>query len=103
MSELFYRLRRFERLHQAARAVKKLLLSFRRWLIEKIRVLPGPLSLGLPHGFYSDYELLQAQPPGLEGHVILVDQGSPPAPPDSITVLAGRGQHTYQPWPILWA
>jgi capsular polysaccharide biosynthesis protein len=102
MFGLSYYIRQFPWLHRRARAAKQLVASLKRHLIEIIRGLPRPFSMGLPRGFYSDYDLLTIHPPAIRGRVILIDQGCPPTPSDSITVLAGRRQHSYQPWPIFW-
>ena len=99
---LKFQLRRFPPLHRFGRGLKLRALSLYYSILGKIRHFPPPWSLGLVGGVYSDYELLRATPPTHEGRVILVDQGRPPAPPNSVMVLAGKNQHTYQPWPIFW-
>ena len=85
-------------LMKAKTALRKAWLA----LVEFVRKLPEPLSLGLPQGFYSELSLLQANPPRLKGRVVLLDQGSLEAPPESLLVRCGRSQHKKQPWPVFW-
>jgi capsular polysaccharide biosynthesis protein len=58
--------------------------------------------LGPVTGCYSDLELLQRGGPGVEGRIILLDQGAPVVTPESPMVLAKRGQHSQQPFPVFW-
>jgi hypothetical protein len=102
-SELRKRLRRLALLHGPLKAAKTKVRKAWVASVEFIRKLPGLFSLGLPNGFYSDLELLQANPPKLEGRVILLDQGNFEAAGDSLLVLCGRNQHQMQPWSFFWA
>jgi capsular polysaccharide biosynthesis protein len=97
-----FQLRRFPRAHRAALGFRQGCVSCFWGSLKWIRRLPPPWSLGLARGMYSDYELLQAVPRAHEGRVILTDQGSPPAAPDSVMVLANKNQHMFQPWPVFW-
>jgi hypothetical protein len=95
-------LRRFRWIHGALLALKAAAARVRVLAIGLVRRLPGDANLGLPRGFYSDLALLQAEPPLVEGRVVLLDQGSLSAAPDSLLALCGRNQHLRQPWPVFW-
>ena len=97
-----FQLRRFPRLHGAARWIKGAGIAAYHETLGWIRRLPPSWSMGLPRGVYSDFALLLAQPPRYEGCIVLTDQGTPPSSPDSMMVLANKNQHGQQPWPIFW-
>jgi hypothetical protein len=99
---LRFALRRFPVLHRMVMVFKAAVLKAKSLGIELVRRLPGPANFGLPRGFYSDLELLQAHPPRIEGGIVLLDQGPLSAEPDSLLALCGRGQHLNQPWPVFW-
>ena len=66
--------------------------------------VPRALGIGLPRGSFSALELLEKQKEsGVEGRVVLRDQGSPRIPDPSLLLLCKRRQHLEQPWPIFWS
>jgi hypothetical protein len=69
------------------------------WEILRTIFLRNP-RLGPASGWYSDVELLQRG--GVEGRIILLNQGAPIVTPDSPIALCKRGQHLYQPFPVFW-
>ena len=58
--------------------------------------------MGPPNGWYSDLESLQRSDPGVEGRIVLLDQGAPIVTRESLMVLCKRGQHLQQPFPVFW-
>jgi hypothetical protein len=95
-------IRRFPALYRGVMEARERARRLGRGVVELVRRLPAPFSLGLPPGVYSDLSLLQASPRALEGRVVLLDQGNPEAAPDSMLVRCGRQQHLRQPWPVFW-
>ncbi|HEY3861352.1 MAG TPA: glycosyltransferase family 61 protein [Verrucomicrobiae bacterium] len=57
----------------------------------------GPVS-----GCYSDLEELRRGGEGVEGRIILLDQGAPAVKPGSPMLLCKRDQHAQQPFPSFW-
>jgi hypothetical protein len=102
-AELRFRSRRFTFIHPYARALRRAADRLRIAILNLLRRLPAPISLGLARGFYSDLDLLQANPPQVKGRIVLLDQGTIAAAPDSMLELSGRQQHKVQPWPVFWA
>jgi hypothetical protein len=69
-----------------------------------LRTIVSPAStFGPPQGLFSEYQLLCEDPPAIKGGIILIDQGSPSLPSDSLILRCKRRQHLEQPWPIFWS
>ncbi len=60
-------------------------------------------SFGPPRDVVSIYQSLRTGDSGIRGRILVEDQGTPEADPESLLVTGGYNQHREQPWPIFWS
>jgi Glycosyltransferase 61 len=95
---------RFPLLHKPLRWFKRMALPAMAGLVYELgrKIFPRSIAFGPPCSWYSAYDLLLRSDSGVEGGIVLTDQGSPALHADSMILLCGRNQHREQPWPIFW-
>lgn len=105
VNSLAYWLRRFPLIHRPHQWVRRtLLLAVSNAFWEFVRILFAKFErLGPPAKVFSVYQALRCGWPRINGRIVLHDQGQPVVTGDSLLVRSGFGQHSEQPWPILWS
>jgi len=96
---LVFWLRRFPRIYQIARSLRRITANIVINFLRK--VIPAGCRWGPPKGFFSEYELLKKGE--LRGRILFASQPVPAIAPNSLRKLCGLRQGEFQPWPAFWS